>query len=503
MTSNNLNDQEQSRREKLAALESSGINPYPYSYDINTSADNILKQFDDENPDALGNVSIAGRVMSYRKMGKAAFMHLQDQSGKIQAYLKKDDSPDFFGQLENLDLGDILGISGTVFRTKTGEITVKILSASYLCKALAPLPVVKEEIDENGNKIIHDAFKDKELRYRRRYVDLIVNSDVKETFIKRSKIIAKMRDFFNQKGWLEVETPVLQPLYGGASARPFITKHNALGVDLYMRIALELYLKRLIVGGFEGVYEISKNFRNEGMDKTHNPEFTMMEIYVAYKDYNWMMDMTEELLKTIAQSVNNKYKVSVDGVEIDLEPSFARIPMFDLYKQYTGEDLRGASKEKLISVAKAHKIHLEAGYSEMKILDEIFSELVEPNLIQPTFVIDYPLAMSPLAKKHRTEEGLVERFELYVNGAEMANAFSELNDPRDQRERFEEQARNKAAGDDEAMIVDEDFLYSLEVGMPPTAGLGIGIDRLVMLLTGKTSIRDVLFFPQMRPEKTV
>jgi lysyl-tRNA synthetase class 2 len=497
------NDQELRREEELNHLEQAGVNAFPYSYDKTHTSIDILNNFKDETPEELSNVSVAGRIMAIRRMGKASFMSLQDQDGRVQVYLKKDEMPEFYENLGMLDIGDIIGVKGFAFRTRTGEITVHTREAELLCKSMKPLPVAKEETDEHGNKTIHDAFSDKEARYRKRYVDLIVNHDIRDTFKKRSKIIATMRNYFDAQGWFEVETPILQPIYGGASARPFVTHHNALDVQLYMRIALELYLKRLIVGGFEGVYEISKNFRNEGMDKTHNPEFTMMEIYVAYKDYNWMMDMTEDLIKTIADKAIGSRQFEFDGVTINLDCEFARIPMFDLYKQYTGKDLLGLNKEELLAVANELNVPIEAGASSMKILDEIFSEKVEPNLIQPTYVIDYPLEMSPLAKKHRTKEGLVERFELYINGQEMANAFSELNDPRDQRARFEEQARNRTQGDDEAMVLDEDFLMALEYGMPPTAGLGIGIDRLVMLLTGQTSIRDVLFFPQMRPEKTV
>jgi lysyl-tRNA synthetase class 2 len=369
-----------------------------------------------------------------------------------------------------------------------------------LCKSLYPLPIAKEEIDEAGNKIIHDAFADKESRYRNRYIDLIVNPEVRDSFVKRSKIIRAIRTFFDDKGYLEVETPILQPIYGGATARPFITHHNALDIPLYLRIALELYLKRLIVGGFEGVYEISKNFRNEGMDKTHNPEFTMLEIYVAYKDYFWMMDVTEELFKISALAANNNYMIHVENAEIDLSKPFRRAKMFDLYKEYTGMDLFGLSKDELVLATKKLNVEIEPNASAMKILDEIFGAKVEQHLIQPTFVIDYPVEMSPLAKKHREVEGLVERFELFINGQEMANCFSELNDPRDQRARLEKQALDRAAGDEEAMVLDEDFLHALEIGMPPTAGLGVGIDRLVMLITGNISIRDVLFFPQMKPE---
>ena len=495
------NDQQLRREEELAHLEQMGIDPYPYSFDKTHSSVQITENFDEEKPEQFEKVAIAGRIMSIRRMGMASFLNIMDQEGRIQVYVKKDDIPEFYEALNLLDIGDFIGIKGHVFKTKTKETTVYGKEATLLAKSLSPLPIAKEEIDEDGNKTVHDAFADKEMRYRKRYIDLVVNSDVRPVFIKRSKIISAMRRFFDDKGWLEVETPILQPLYGGAAARPFITHHNTLDVDLYMRIALELYLKRLLVGGFEGVYEISKNFRNEGMDRSHNPEFTMMEIYIAYKDYNWMMDMTEELIKHIANEVNGKMEIQFDDLTIDLSNKFPRLPFFGLIEQHAGKNLKGLNLDELKAAAKELNVAIEPGASSSKVLDEIFGEFVEPKLIQPTFVIDYPLEMSPLAKKHRTEEGLVERFELFINGSEMANAFSELNDPRDQRARFEEQAKAKAGGDDEAMILDEDFLQSLEVGMPPAAGLGIGIDRLVMLLTAQKSIRDVLFFPQMKPEK--
>ncbi len=494
------NDQELRREEELKLLEEAGINPYPYSFDVTHSAAAILKEFNDEDPSPLANVAIAGRIMSIRRMGKASFFHIQDHSSKIQVYFRKNDIEDFYDNLKLLDIGDIIGVNGYVFRTKTGEVSIHSQAVTILCKSLRVPPIAKEEVDEEGNKTVYDAFADKELRYRKRYLDLMVNTQVKDAFVMRAKIIAAVRNYFNEKGWLEVETPILQPQYGGATARPFITHHNALDVDLYLRIAVELYLKRLIVGGFEGVYEIGKNFRNEGMDKMHNPEFTLLELYVAYKDYNWMMDMTEDLLATTALKVRGTDEIEYGGNSISLKRPFQREKMFDLYKKYTGLDLFGKSHDELVAAAKQINVEVDKSMSTMKILDEIFKEKVEPNLIQPTFVIDYPVEMSPLAKKHRSVEGLVERFELFINGSEVANAFSELNDPRDQRQRLEEQARIRAAGDDEAMIVDEDFLYALESGMPPTAGLGIGIDRIVMLLTGETSIRDVIFFPQMKPE---
>lgn len=494
-------DHVQRRLEELNLLENAGINVFPYSFEKTHSAKDIIDGFSDEHPEAFADVAVAGRIMSFRRMGKASFCHIQDQTGKIQVYMKKDDIPEMYELTKLLDIGDIIGINGFAFRTRTGEISVHTKQLIILCKTAKPLPVSKEEIDEQGNKIVHDPFSDVELRYRHRYIDLIVNPQIKDTFIKRSKIISSMREFFDSYGWLEVETPILQPLYGGATARPFVTHHNALDMDLYLRIADELYLKRLIVGGFEGVYEISKNFRNEGMDKMHNPEFSAMEIYIAYKDYNWMMEMTETLINTIVRKVNGAEEVQYDGNNINLKLPFQRIKMFDILKKYTGRDLKGLNREELLKVCKELSVEVDPKASTMKLIDEIFSVKVQPELIQPTFIIDYPVEMSPLAKKHRTEEGIVERFELFVNGFEVANAFSELNDPRDQRARLEEQAIIRAGGDEEAMVVDEDFLYALEIGMPPTAGLGIGIDRLVMLLTGEKSIRDVVFYPQMRPEK--
>lgn len=495
------NDQELRRIEEIEMLREAGVNPYPTSFDKTHSAHQILSEFNDENLENFLQVSVAGRIMAIRRMGKASFFQIQDESGKIQIYLKKDEVPEMYEHFKLFDIGDIVGVRGYVFRTKVGEISVHTRELILLCKTIKPIPIAKEETDAEGNKIVYDAFSDKELRYRRRYVDLIVNPHVRDTFLKRSKIISTMREYFDSYGWLEVETPILQPMYGGATARPFTTHHNTHNTELYLHIADELYLKRLIVGGFEGVYEISKNFRNEGMDKTHNPEFTMMEIYVAYKDYVWMMEMVEELFSTIALKVHDMTDVRLGDRTISFKAPFIRARMFDLLKKYTDRDLRGATHEELRSVAKELQIDVDPKASHMKILDEIFSEKVQPNLIQPTFVIDYPVEMSPLAKAHRSEHGLVERFELFVNGQEIANSFSELNDPIDQRKRLEEQAAIRAEGDDEAMVVDEDFLYAIEVGMPPTAGLGIGIDRLVMLLTNNDSIRDVLFFPQMRVEK--
>jgi len=494
-----LNDQEIIRRNKLNEIRNMGFNPYPFKFEVNSNSKQILSEYDENEPQK--NVSIAGRLITIRRMGKASFAHLQDSVGKIQIYIKKDDVGDKKYELfKILDIGDIIGVDGFVFKTKTGEISVHAKNIELLSKSLRPLPIVKEEIDENGNKIVHDKFVDKELRYRQRYVDLIVNPEVKETFIKRAKIISFIRSYLDNLGLIEVETPVLQPIYGGASARPFITHHNTLDIDLYLRIADELYLKRLIVGGYDGVYEISKNFRNEGMDKNHNPEFTALELYVAYKDYFWLMDLTEQMISKVCEAVNGKMKITIGDKEIDFTPPWKKISMLDAIKEYTSYDLYGKSEEEIKAIAKKLNIEVDTSMGSGKIIDEIFSEKVEPHLIQPTFITDFPLEMSPLAKKHREKEGLVERFEVMCNGHEICNAFSELNDPIDQRERFENQAKLRAKGDEEAMVIDEDFLRALEYGMPPTAGLGIGIDRLVMLLTNQESIRDVIFFPQMKPE---
>lgn len=493
------NELRKRRHEELKALIEKGINPYPYSYDITHYSKDILDNFRDDLP--FGDVSVAGRIMSIRRMGKASFCHIQDSKGKIQIYLKKDDLGETYEMFKLLDIGDIVGVKGFVFRTRMGEISVHAKEISVLAKSLRPLPVVKEKIDEHGNKVVFDPFSDKELRYRQRYVDLVVNPSVREVFIKRSKIISTMRKFLDDRGYLEVETPILQPLYGGASARPFLTHHNALDIDLYLRISDELYLKRLIVGGFAGVYEIGKDFRNEGMDKSHNPEFTMMELYVAYKDYDWMMRFVEEMIHTIVMEVHGKSKIEVGNNEIEFAPPWKRVTMLGIIEEVAGENLEGKSEKEIYEVAKRLHINVDQSTGSGKLIDEIFSEIVEPKLIQPTFIVDYPVEMSPLAKRHRTKPGLVERFEVICNGHELANAFSELNDPIDQRLRFEEQSRLRAKGDEEAMVVDEDFLRALEYGMPPTAGLGIGIDRLTMLLTNQDSIRDVIFFPQMRPER--
>jgi lysyl-tRNA synthetase class 2 len=487
------------RREELEELKKRGINPYPYQFPRNAFSKDIVESFKDDAPQRA--VAVAGRIMSMRRMGKASFCHIQDSQGKIQVYLKKDDLGEFYDSFKLLDIGDIIGVEGYVFRTKMGEVSVHAQKVELLAKSLRPLPIAKETKDEHGNVVVHDPFSDKELRYRQRYVDLVVNTQVKDVFIKRAKIISTMRKFFDEQGYLEVETPILQPQYGGAFARPFVTHHNTLDVPMFMRVANELYLKRLIVGGFDGVYEFAKDFRNEGMDRTHNPEFTMLEIYVAYKDYIWMMEMVEQVISQVAMAINGSMKVKLDEHEIDFTPPWTRLSMFDAIQKYTGRELRAKSEEQLRQIAKELHVEVATGEGIGAIIDEIFSEKVEHHLIQPTFITDYPVEMSPLAKKHRSEAGLVERFEAIVNGQEICNAFSELNDPLDQRERFEEQMKARARGQTEVQPLDEDFLRALEYGMPPTAGLGIGIDRLTMLLTGQDSIRDVLFFPQMKPEK--
>ncbi|HLP15845.1 MAG TPA: lysine--tRNA ligase [Bacteroidota bacterium] len=487
------------RREELDALHSLGINPYPYDFPRDAYSKEIIESFTDEAPQRV--VAIAGRLMSIRKMGKASFCHLQDMEGRIQVYLRKDDIGSMYDAFKLMDIGDIVGVKGYVFRTKMGEVSVHAQELHLLSKSLRPLPVVKEKVDAEGNKVTFDPFADKETRYRQRYVDLIVNPEVRATFVKRSLLIRSMRRFLDAQNCLEVETPVLQPIYGGASARPFVTHHNTLDMELYLRIADELYLKRLIVGGFDGVYEISKNFRNEGMDRTHNPEFTAMELYVAYKDYVWMMELTERMIQEIAVTLNGTQKVTLGGNEIDFTTPWQRMTMYGAIEKYTGKNIRGYDEASLRAFAKELHLALDPKIGAGKIVDEIFSATVQPHLIQPTFIMDYPVELSPLAKKHRTEEGLVERFEGFVNGQEICNSFSELNDPTDQRARFEEQVRLRERGDDEAQTMDEDFLRSLEYGMPPTAGLGIGIDRLVMLLTESESIRDVIFFPQMKAEK--
>ncbi|MDY3317538.1 lysine--tRNA ligase [Riemerella anatipestifer] len=495
-----LSEQEIIRREKLEKLSQMGINAFPADeYAITHTTQSIKENFQEGS-----KVKIAGRLMSRRIQGKASFAELQDSEGRIQVYFNRDEiCPDEDKTLYNevykhlLDIGDIIGVEGELFKTQVGEMTVMVKNFTLLTKTLRPLPQAK--IDENG--VVHDAFNDPELRYRQRYVDLTVNPQVKEIFVKRTKLFNAMRGFFNDAGYFEVETPILQAIPGGASARPFITHHNALDIPLYMRIANELYLKRLIVGGFDGVYEFSKNFRNEGMDRTHNPEFTAMEIYVAYKDYNWMMDFTERLLEHCATAVNGKPESQFGEHTINWKAPYPRISMTEAIQKFTGFDITGKTEEELRTFAKSIGIEVDDTMGKGKLIDEIFGEKCEGNFIQPTFITDYPIEMSPLTKKHRSKEGLTERFELMVCGKEIANAYSELNDPIDQRERFEEQLKLSEKGDDEAMFIDQDFLRALEYGMPPTAGLGIGMDRLVMFLTNNASIQEVLFFPQMRPEK--
>lgn len=494
-----VNDQIIRRHEELKELINKNINPYPHVFNVDSKSAKIISDFKDDSPQM--DVKVAGRIMSIRKMGKASFFHIHDSEGKIQIYIRRDDIGESYDNFKLLDIGDIVGVKGFVFRTKMGEVSIHAKEYLLLSKSLRPLPVAKEKIDEAGNKIVFDPFSDKELRYRQRYVDLIVNENVKKVFIDRTKIISSIREFLNSQNYLEVETPVLQPLYGGASARPFVTHHNTLDMKLFLRIADELYLKRLIVGGFEGVYEISKDFRNEGMDKNHNPEFTMMELYVAYKDYIWMMELVEKLINQVVKNIHGSATLELKKNKIEFPEKWKRITMFDALKEYSGFDLRGKSEDELRAVAKKLHIEINAEMGVGKIIDEIFSVTVQPHLIQPTFITDYPIELSPLAKKHRSEPGLTERFEGYINGQEICNAFTELNDPIDQRERFMEQLKLGARGDSEAQTLDEDFLKALEYGMPPTAGLGIGIDRLVMLVTGQDSIRDVLFFPQMKKEE--
>lgn len=498
-----LNEQELVRRQKLEELINHGINPYPAeTWEVTARSAEILEGFDSD-PGKFGDVTLAGRIMSIRDMGKASFIVIQDSSGRIQVYLRRDDishgddtSPYDFLYKKMLDIGDIIGIRGFVFKTKMGETTVHVKELKLLCKTLRPLPVVKTDAD--GNQ--HDAFTDPEMRYRQRYLDLIVNPSVRETFMMRTHLTRSMRQFLNSKGYLEVETPILQPLYGGAAARPFKTHHNTLDMTLYLRIANELYLKRLIVGGFEGVFEFAKDFRNEGMSRFHNPEFTQMELYVAYKDYEWMMNLVEEMVERIALDLHGKTEVQVGEHTINFKRPWKRFTMYEAIAHYSGIDITNMTEEQLSLAAKDMGIHIDKTMGRGKIIDEIFGEKVEPHLIQPTFITDYPVEMSPLAKKHRSKPGLVERFEAICNGKEICNAFSELNDPVDQRKRFEEQLELGRRGDEEAMQLDEDFLRAIEYGMPPTAGLGIGIDRLTMIMTDSASIQDVLFFPQMRPE---
>ncbi|MDH5367451.1 MAG: lysine--tRNA ligase [Cyclobacteriaceae bacterium] len=505
-----LSEQEIVRRNSMEELKKLGINPYPSeSFEVNVTAKDIHENYEKRKID-YKNISIAGRIMSRRVMGSASFAELQDATGRIQVYLRRDDlCPEEDKTMYNmvfkklLDIGDIIGVNGYVFTTQTGEISIHVTKLTVLTKSLKPLPIVKETTDEKGNKVIHDAFSDSEMRYRQRYVDLVVNPDIRETFVKRTKLVNSMRNYLNDKGYLEVETPILQPLYGGAAARPFKTHHNTLDMTLYLRIANELYLKRLIVGGFEGVYEFSKDFRNEGMSRFHNPEFTQVELYVAYKDYNWMMDTVEAMIERVAMDLHGDTKVQVGENILDFKRPWKRFTMFEAIEHFTGIDISEMKEEELRITAKKLNVPVDETMGKGKLIDEIFGENCEGQLIQPTFITDYPVEMSPLAKKHRDKEGLVERFEAICNGKEICNAFSELNDPIDQRERFEEQLELGKRGDDEAMTLDEDFLRALEYGMPPTAGLGIGIDRLSMIMTNSNSIQDVLFFPQMKPEKQV
>ena len=506
-----LSEQEMNRRVNLQALKDMGINPYPAAeYPTDAFSTEIIANFKDPEVDAEGNpteplreVCIAGRMMSRRVMGKASFVELQDSKGRIQVYVTRDDiCPEENKDLYNvvfkklLDLGDFIGVKGFVFRTQTGEISVHAKSLTVLAKSLKPLPVVKEKDGQ-----VFDAFEDPELRYRQRYVDLIVNNGVKDTFLKRATILRTMRQVFDEAGFTEVETPILQQIAGGATARPFITHHNALNVDLYLRIATELYLKRLIVGGFEGVYEIGRNFRNEGMDRSHNPEFTCMELYVAYKDYNWMMTFTEQLLEKICMAVNGTTDVKIGDNVVSFKAPYRRLPILDAIKEKTGFDCEGKSEEDIRAFCKEKGMEVDETMGKGKLIDELFGEFCEGSFIQPTFITDYPVEMSPLTKMHRSKAGLTERFELMVNGKELANAYSELNDPIDQEERFVEQMKLADKGDDEAMVIDHDFLRALQYGMPPTSGIGIGIDRLAILMTGQPTIQEVLLFPTMKPEK--
>ena len=500
-----LSEQEIVRRNNLNELRALGIDPYPADeYPTDAFSTDIKAEYDDAAEEKR-QVCIAGRIMSRRIMGKASFLELQDSKGRIQVYVTRDDicpgeNKDLYNTVfkKLLDLGDFVGVKGFVFKTQTGEISVHTQELTVLAKSLKPLPIVKMKDGE-----VYDSFDDPELRYRQRYVDLIVNSGVKETFLKRSAILKTLRATLDEAGYTEEETPILQSIPGGASARPFITHHNSLDIDLYLRIATELYLKRLIVGGFEGVYEIGKNFRNEGMDKSHNPEFTCMELYVQYKDYNWMMAFTEKLLERICIAVNGSTESVVDGKTISFKAPYRRLPILEAIKEKTGYDLNGKSEEEIREICKTLNLEIDDTMGKGKLIDEIFGEFCEGTYIQPTFITDYPVEMSPLTKKHRSNPALTERFELMVNGKELANAYSELNDPIDQEERFIEQMRLSEKGDDEAMFIDQDFLRALQYGMPPTSGIGIGIDRLVMLMTGQTTIQEVLFFPQMRPEKKI
>ena len=504
-----MTEQEQRRHQERQELIDLGIDPYPAPrFEVNTTAAHVLQNFS-RQPDAFKEIALAGRLMSRRIMGNASFAELQDATGRLQLYLRRDDlCPDDDKALYNtvfkklLDIGDIIGVRGHVFTTQTGEISLHVSSLTVLTKALRPLPVVKRELDDDGKVVrAYDAFSDPELRYRQRYVDLVVNPDVREVFRKRSRLVQSMREFLNQRGYLEVETPVLQPLYGGAAARPFKTHHHTLDMTLYLRIANELYLKRLIVGGFEGVYEFSKDFRNEGMSRFHNPEFTQVELYVAYQDYLWMMDLVEEMVERVALDLHGTTRVQVGDQTIDFKRPWQRYTMFGAIEHFTGVDISDMDEPALRRTAGDLGVAVNETMGKGKLIDELFGATCEARLIQPTFITDYPVEMSPLAKRHRSKPGLVERFEAICNGKEICNAFSELNDPVDQRRRFEEQLELGRRGDDEAMVLDEDFLRALEYGMPPTAGLGVGIDRLTMIMTNQPSIQDVLFFPQMKPER--
>ena len=503
-----LNDQEIQRRKSRETLMNLGVDPYPpETFDVNVSITNILKNFE-RRPNDYSNISIAGRLMSKRIMGSASFAEIQDEKGRIQIYLRRDDicpseDKSLYNEIfkKELDIGDIVGIKGYVFKTQVGEISIHVQKIKLLTKSLRPLPIVKAAEDEKGNKKVYDAFQNSEQRYRQRYVDLIVNPEIREVFIIRTKLIQSIRDYLFSKGYLEVETPILQPLYGGAAARPFKTYHNTLDMTLYLRIANELYLKRLIVGGYDGVFEFAKDFRNEGMSRFHNPEFTQMELYVAYKDYLWMMDTMEEMTEKIAIDLHGTTKVKVGQHDIEFKRPWKRLTMFEAIKHFTDIDIADKTEKELRQIANELGVPLEDNIGKGKIIDEIFSEKCEPHLIQPTFITDYPIEMSPLTKKHRSKDGLVERFEVICNGKEIMNAYTELNDPIDQRQRFEEQLELGKRGDEEAMTLDEDFLKALEYGMPPTAGVGLGIDRLTMIMTNANSIQDVLFFPQMRPKK--
>lgn len=503
-----LSEQEIQRREEREHLLELGIEPYPGElFEVNVTSEQIKKNFE-SNPDDFKEVSIAGRLMSRRIMGSASFAEIQDEQGRIQFYVRRDDlCPGEDKTLYNtvfkklLDIGDIIGLKGFVFKTQVGEISIHVTALKLLSKSLRPLPIVKQAEDETGKLKTYDAFTDQELRYRQRYVDLVVNPKVKKTFMQRTLLVNSMRNFLTEKGYLEVETPVLQPLYGGAAARPFKTHHNTLDMTLYLRIANELYLKRLIVGGFDGVFEFAKDFRNEGMSRFHNPEFTQVELYVAYKDYNWMMELVEEMIEKAALDLHGTTKVQVGEHIIDFKRPWKRYTMFEAIEHFTGVDISEMDEQALRKVCKELKVPVDDTMGKGKLIDEIFGECCEPSLIQPTYITDYPVEMSPLAKRHREKDGLVERFEAICNGKEICNAFSELNDPIDQRKRFEEQLELGKRGDDEAMVLDEDFLRALEYGMPPTAGLGVGIDRLAMIMTNSHSIQDVIFFPQMKPEQ--